>query len=439
MASLSTDQAGRIRVMFTAPDQSRKAIRLGTCSKRQAEQVLAHAEHLLHAKITGTPPPRQTAVWLSDLPDLLHTRLARVGLVEPREAEQRHTLRGLLDAYFGVLDVKASTRGRYEQTERLLVEHFGDDRPLDAIDLRAAEGWRAWLVERGHAAATVSKNVGIARQLFRKAHRWGMVDANPFLDVKAGSQHNRERLRYVPPADVERLLDACPTHDWRCIVALARWGGLRTPSETLRVRWGDIDWERGRLRVRSPKTEGHDGGGERTIPLFPELKAVLLDAFDAAAEGSVYVVDGHRDATNANLRTHLLRIIDRAHLTPWPRLFNALRASRATELAAQYPIAVCTAWLGHTAAVAQAHYHMVRDGDYARAATEPTPGSGAKCGAPVAQNAAQRAPATDGKDRKLGAQPVSGAAFMPKVADPCGYPHKHRVSATGLEPVTSAM
>lgn len=358
-------------------------------------------------------------------------------------APETRSLGGLLDSYFDVLDVKDSTRGRYGQTERLLVEHFGRDMPLAKITIREAESWRAALVEHGLAPATVSKNVGIARQMFRKAHQWALIDANPFEGVKAGSQHNRERLHYVPRADVERLLDAAPSIDWKAIIALARWGGLRTPSETLSVRWVDVDWDRGRLRVRSPKTEGHEGQGERIIPLFPELRVVLVEAFEAAPDGAVYIVNGYRDATAANLRTQLGRIIERAGLQAWPRLFNALRASRATELAADYPIAVCTSWLGHTAAVAQAHYHMVRESDFVHAAGESTEAAGARSGAQAAQIAAQIAaqhtPANTRDVRKASTQNVSGGAFMQGIAETCNVPHNHRMSATGLEPVTSAM
>jgi len=65
------------------------------------------------------------------------------------------------------------------------------------------------------------------------------------------------------------------------------------------------------------------------------------------------------------------RIIRRAGLVPWPRSFNAMRASRATELTSEYPAPICTAWLGHIRAVAEAHYHMVRDEDFECAALAP--------------------------------------------------------------------
>ena len=75
-------------------------------------------------------------------------------------------------------------------------------------------------------------------------------------------------------------------------------------------------------------------------------------------------------AATQNLRTHLQRIITRAGLTPWSKLFQNLRASRATELADQFPSHVAAAWLGHAEAIAGAHYRSVTDAHYADASTK---------------------------------------------------------------------
>ncbi len=61
---------------------------------------------------------------------------------------------------------------------------------------------------------------------------------------------------------------------------------------------------------------------------------------------------------NANLRTTFEKIIRRAGLQPWPRLFHNLRASRETELVEAYPVQVVTSWLGNTPTVAMRHYLM---------------------------------------------------------------------------------
>ena len=126
-------------------------------------------------------------------------------------------------------------------------------------------------------------------------------------------------------------------------MALSRYGGLRCPSEVLSLRWQDIDWEYGKMRVTSPKTEHHPGKASRMVPLFPELRPYLEEAFDAAPEGTIYVVERYRAASmgpsgwrNCNLRTQFERIIAKAGLEPWPRLFHNMRASRETELAEQF-------------------------------------------------------------------------------------------------------
>ena len=77
---------------------------------------------------------------------------------------------------------------------------------------------------------------------------------------------------------------------------------------------------------------------------------------------SDYVITRYRG--NANLRTQLQKIIKRAGVTPWPKLWQNLRASRATELAGVFPGHVASAFLGHSERVAQKHYWQVTDEDF---------------------------------------------------------------------------
>ena len=74
------------------------------------------------------------------------------------------------------------------------------------------------------------------------------------------------------------------------------------------------------------------------VPLFPKLRPYLEEANGLAPVGTVYVVERYRKGSmgpkgwrNCNLRTQFERIIKRAGLEPWPRLFHNLRASRETE------------------------------------------------------------------------------------------------------------
>ena len=71
---------------------------------------------------------------------------------------------------------------------------------------------------------------------------------------------------------------------------------------------------------------------------------------------------------NVNLRTGLQKILRRANVEAWPKLFQNLRASRETELMRSHPAHVVYAWLGNSREVAQDHYLMVTEDDYERAA-----------------------------------------------------------------------
>ena len=220
-------------------------------------------------------------------------------------------------------------------------------------------------------------------------------------------------------------------------MALCRYGGLRCPSEVLSLRWQDVNWETERIVVQSPKTAHHPGKGNRVIPFFAELKPILTEAFHLALDGTEYVVDGdYRKAANTpsgwrncNLRTQFERLLKRAGLKPWPKLFHAMRASRETELAKTYPIHVFTSWLGNTPRIAMKHYLQVTDDDFERASQ-----SGAESGALVAQNAAQHPAAHQSTEPRKRQKPLHLQGLMPVAATPCLTVPTRQAERTGFEP-----
>ena len=232
-----------------------------------------------------------------------------------------------------------------------------------------ADDFKQSLVSRKLAPTTIHKRLQTARSFFHAMRRRKLIDENPFDGVKAAASGIKDRQRFVTRGEIKLVLAACPDHNWECIVALSRYGGVRCPSEVLSLRIQDIDWAGNRIIVTSPKPEHHAGKASRTIPLFPELKPYLEKAFDLAPPGAVYIVDEkYRKAANgvggwmnANLRTTFEKIVKRAGLTPWPRPFHNLRASRETELAEKYPVQVVTDWLGNTPKIAMRHYLMTTD------------------------------------------------------------------------------
>lgn len=389
MASIANDPGGRRRIQFTNSANQRKTIRLGKVSQRAAESVRVHVENLVVASILRRAVEDETARWVSELDAVMLKKLVRVGLIAPPEdkvAEPRTpTLAAFIDEYTRQrIDVKPGTAEIYKQIRRNLVDFLGADTPIGHISAGDAEDFRLDLIGQKLAEATVRRRCGLAKQLFRKAVKKRLIDSNPFEDIVCTSRRNRDRFYFVTRTEINAVIEACPDAQWKLLIALSRYGGLRCPSEHLSLRWGDIDWEKNRIRVPSPKAEHHEGKAERIIPLFPELLPYLQTVFEEAEAGAEYVITRYR-SSRANLRTHFQRIIRKAGLTPWPKPWQNLRSTRQTELAETFPAHVVCRWIGNTLEVADEHYLQVTDDHYQRAIDNQTGLS------ETAQNPAQNA------------------------------------------------
>ncbi len=407
-----------VQVALDKQGRRRPTIPLGGLSKTNATTAKNYIQSLATSKRAGLPIDGPVADWLGTIGADLYARLVEVGLCSPREQAEpeqqpnRKALGQLVDAYIAERDdVKQGTALVYRHVRRNLLDWFGADKLLQEITAGDAKDWRRWLTRpkdkdnptaggQGLNENTARKRCAIAKQIFADAVDRELIDRNPFAKMEGltvGASEGRDY--FVSRDEAHAVLNACPDSEWKLIFALSRYGGLRCPSEHLALRWGDIDMDRKRIVVRSPKTERHEGKGERVMPLFGELRPFLQASLDELlvdfdpkekrlSEQSV--IRRYRD-TNANLRTQLLRIITKAKLTAWPKLFQNLRASRATELAAEHPAHVAAAWMGHSTKIADKHYWRVTEADFDRAL----------CAAKTLRHSMETGK-TDGNDRKPG-------------------------------------
>ncbi len=99
MASLFARGDGKKRAWSIACRSStgaRRTIYLGRIGAHAARRMKPRVETLEAAVISGTPPDHDTGMWLRELSDKMHQKLAKVGLVAPRQPEETApTLEGL--------------------------------------------------------------------------------------------------------------------------------------------------------------------------------------------------------------------------------------------------------------------------------------------------------------------------------------------------------
>ncbi len=384
MASLSHDtKANGYRLSFRDGEKRKRSIWLSGVLESKAIEWKRHVEHLLEVAELEEPPSKVTSAWIKGLKDDEHNKLASVGLVESRQVRVRQsmTLAKWCDTYIAERkDVKANTTLIYEKTKDCLLAYFGKSKRLRDIRPEDAKRWRIWLATEGNrrdknrktmADASVRQRTAKVKLFFNEALERGLVDSNPFAKLPSTSTPNRKRQVFVSAESIELCIAAAPDCQWRTIIALARYGGLRCPSELLRLKWDDVNLPEGRMTIHAIKTEHHADSGVRVCPIFPELRPYLEAAWwDDAKDGAVYVITRYR-SNSANMRTTFERIIKLAGLVPWPKLFQNLRASRETELMAKYPAKDVSSWIGNSVAVAMESYAMPLVESFQRAIVEP--------------------------------------------------------------------
>jgi integrase len=371
MASASQETNGCWRIQFkpVQAGRPRQILRLGKVTKRVAEEIRIHIERILDSRKAGLSLDEKAEKWLGTLPEERRRQLIQRGVIEDGGRRVRSTLSGFVDDYLATrTDLKPGTLSNLRVARDWLEEYFGADRKMDSVTAGEADAYRAWLGEEGNAENHIRGLCRKARQFFRAAFRQRIIRENPFVGMKRLTDlaSPKERQFYVTRTLAERVLANCPTDQWRLIFALCRYGGLRCPSEILLLKWNDVDWKKGQFLATSPKTEHHEGRDTRMVPLFPELRPFLEARFKAKDRDPEWVISRIRNP-KTNLRTQMIRILNKAGIPVWPKLFQNLRSSRESELIKVHGIELACAWIGNTPAVAVKHYLQITDEDYDKA------------------------------------------------------------------------
>jgi integrase len=402
MASITTEAGGRRRIQIVIADGKRVSVRLGKMSMKDAVSIQHHIENLAGWKFYGRNLSDETAAWLNGRGAFLRGKLEKVGIVDPVARKVTIALGAFVDDYLGRrVDIKANTLEKLEIVRDRLIEHFGTDRDMATVTAGDAEDFRLFLVKKGNGENTIRRTIGRARQLFKAAIKRELIPArNPFEGMSSAVRGDPTRFHFVTRQETQKLIDAATDTEWKLLIALARFGGLRTPSEPLALTWDRVNWEHNRILIHCPKLERLQGKADRWIPLFPELLPYLQQAFDEAKTGAVHVITRYRDS-RCNLRTQLGRIAIKAGIELWEKPWQNMRATRQTELNETYPGHVVSKWMGNSEPVANEHYLNVTDEHFKKAVkgSDPTAQGVVQNPAHSVQNPAQNIAEQDGREK----------------------------------------
>ena len=175
-------------------------------------------------------------------------------------------------------DSSKATMARYRGHVKSWLDWLGDARrkkPLESITTQDARRWREMLQDEGRTGKTVlsyTKDIGA---IFRAAIREGLITSNPFTALESIDTSDSIDRKPFTGEEVGRLLGAAPTEEWRGLILVAAFTGLRL-GDSARLRWSSIDLEAKRISLVPSKTKKKKR--EVRIPIQPDLLAYLLAA-----------------------------------------------------------------------------------------------------------------------------------------------------------------
>jgi len=353
-------------------DDRRRSLFLGTnYDEERVREIKDVVERCVVCSETGAKLDRSTFDFLATMTKDLRERFERAGLIEP-EADEKLTVDAMLSAYEKREFPRLSESAQENKGNawKRFFKFFARDVKVAELTKSLARDFADFL-DANYSQATRAGTIRDLKRAFNWAKSEELIERNPFDGIPKGSFKNKDREYFVDRDAYARLLDAAPSLEFRVALALWRIGGLRK-EEALRLTWSDVNWERGRLLVHSPKTERYKGRETRIIPLFPELREeldALWDVAEPTGRDEPYVIRHNR----TTLTQQMERTVFRAGLVRWERLIQNLRSSRAIEVYNEYGALAESVWIGHSVATAQDHYLHLLESDYDKAAFGKTP------------------------------------------------------------------
>lgn len=287
-------------------------------------------------------------------------RLMREVMPTPQE---RLTLREVGDAYIAhlrdFLERKPSTIQDYEGILNK-AEQGLPKKTTDRYEGADIEGYVRAMKKAGRSSKTVSNHLNFLHGLFAFAVKRGWAPGNAVAEAERPRADGADPdIRFINLEELEALLREVPDDVLgrveRPLYVTAAMTGLRQ-GELIALRWRDVDWKAGLVRVRRNYTRGRFGTpktkrSSRSVPMPERVAAALKEHFKRSnftgADDLVFAhpeTGGPLDASK--MRKRFKDAIKAAGVRSIR--FHDLRHTFGTRMAAAgAPLRTIQEWMGH--------------------------------------------------------------------------------------------
>lgn len=198
---------------------------------------------------------------------------------------------------------------KYQQVVTEFIVHVGKraEAPLTMLVQRDVRSFRDALSREGHSASTVNQALKILRSPFNRAHKLGLITANPTAAVELLPSDTADMEKDVFSAPQVQALVKAAKGDWKGVIIAGFLTGLRLRDVT-ELRWENFDLEAGLLRVKTRKT-----GSVVTTPIHVDLADWLHQQTRGIGKAPIFpTLAGRTGGGKSGLSMAFRRIMERA-------------------------------------------------------------------------------------------------------------------------------
>lgn len=254
----------------------------------------------------------------------LSNKARREAEAAAKKAEaSKWTIQKLSEEYFKCRPDGKSRKTDQGRYDNYLKSEFGEKEPYEIAPLDI-DRLRIRLIKK-LSPQTVAHILNLFIWITNYGAAKGLTAPLPFK-VKKPKVDNK-KTEFLTPDELKNLLTAIEADtdpQIRAIMKLALFTGMRR-SELLKLKWQDIDFERGFITIRNPK-----GGRDEVVPMNDDAKAVLKSITRSKRS---WVFPGRGKGHRVDIKRGLARVRKAANLPEGFRPLHGLRHQFASMLA----------------------------------------------------------------------------------------------------------
>jgi integrase len=254
---------------------------------------------------------------------------------------------------------KRSTTGDYKSILRTHLEPFFATKTLSKISAEDVESYMAAKARAGRSTKSIRHDVMLLQAILSLGEKRGWCHDNPCRRIDKPRVEVNPEIRFLDEEELEAVLAVEPEHDFdpmlRVMYLTAAMTGLRL-GELRGLRWRDVDWPAGRVRVRQSYVRGELGTpksrrSSRSVPLADRVAGEL----DRHYQRSAYKTDDDlvfgnpqtgKPISASIVEVRFKKALEKSEVRRVR--FHDLRHSFATRVAAAgVAMRTLQEWLGH--------------------------------------------------------------------------------------------